>query len=297
MAKALKHRFLNYMPATVEALRALGNSARPKEVVAAVERLVTVPPEDLVNRTKSGQTLFENDVHWCRAYLARAGYIDSTQRGVWRLTESGKKEVFDKAKVDDLVRRVQGRRSTSDSATGDLSSTARIDIASIEVDVDEGPHDENDYSHRTDVLTLLKSLSPSGFEQFCHDLLLESGFESVEVKGRTGDKGIDGVGVLKVNHLYSLKVVFQAKKYEDSVGAPAIRDFRGASLGRADRALLITTGVFTRDAVAEASRDGVAHIELIDGQDIVELMEKLEFGLVPRKAFTIDSAFFGRFSQ
>jgi restriction system protein len=61
--------------------------------------------------------------------------------------------------------------------------------------------------------------------------------------------------------------------------------------------LLITTGVFTRDAVAEASRDGVAHIELIDGQDIVELMEKLEFGLVPRKAFTIDSAFFGRFSQ
>lgn len=35
------------------------------------------------------QTRFENQVHWARFYLAKAGYIDSSQRGVWSLTEKG----------------------------------------------------------------------------------------------------------------------------------------------------------------------------------------------------------------
>ena len=63
----------------------------------------------------------------------------------------------------------------------------------------------------------------------------------VEVTGRSGDGGIDGAGVLRVN-LISFHVRFQCKRYSGSVGAPEIRDFRGAMVGRADKGLFMTTG-------------------------------------------------------
>ena len=89
----------------------------------------------------------------------------------------------------------------------------------------------------------------------------------MEVTGRSGDGGIDGAGVLRVN-LISFHVQFQCKRYAGSVGAPQIRDFRGAMVGRADKGLFITTGAFTTDAQREAVRDGAPAIDLIDGSDL-----------------------------
>jgi len=102
--------------------------------------------------------------------------------------------------------------------------------------------------YRAEVLTRLRSLTSAGFEHFCQELLLETGFEDVEVTGRSGDRGIDGQGILKINPLYSMKVAFQAKRYIDTVGSGVVRDFRDSVVGRADRGLLITTGTFTRGA-------------------------------------------------
>ena len=113
--------------------------------------------------------------------------------------------------------------------------------------------------------------------------------------GRTGDGGIDGIGVLQVNPFVSFKVLFQCKKYAGSVTAPEIRNFRGAMSGRADKGIVITTGSFTADARREATRDGVPQIELVDGEKIIEMLERLELGLKPRKAYELDSAFFGEF--
>jgi restriction system protein len=285
--KSLNLKFLMYMEPTIAALRHLGNSARPKEVVAQVEAMCKVPSDDLTRRTKSGQTIFENQVHWCRAYLAKSGYIDSTQRGVWRLTEQGKTETLTKQRVDEIFRTVQGRGFES---VAEDAEEMPIAITAIEPELSP-----EIVEYKSQAISRLKLLSPAGFEQFCQDVLYESGFESVEVTGRTGDKGIDGVGMLKINPLFSLKVVFQAKKYENSVGSGMVRDFRGASIGRADRGLLITTGTFTRDARQEASRDGAMHIELIDGEDLVNLMEELEFGLKPVKTYVLDDQFFSRY--
>ena len=62
-----------------------------------------------------------------------------------------------------------------------------------------------------------------------------------------GDGGIDGLGVYRMS-LVSFPVFFQCKRYAGSVGASAVRDFRGAMTGRGDKGLLITTGTFTTDA-------------------------------------------------
>src|SRR5262249_19823428 len=46
-------------------------------------------------------------------------------------------------------------------------------------------------------LTFLRKLPPNGFERLCQRLLRASGFEHVEVTGRCGDGGIDGIGIMK----------------------------------------------------------------------------------------------------
>jgi restriction system protein len=128
------------------------------------------------------------------------------------------------------------------------------------------------------------SLPPQGFERFCQRLLRESGFQQVKVTGRSGDGGIDGIGVLQINAFVSFKVLFQCKRYAGSVGSPQVRDFRGAMAGRADTGLILTTGTFTLDAKSEAVRDGVAPIELVDG-------------LIPRTSYEVDERFFDEFKK
>ena len=128
------------------------------------------------------------------------------------------------------------------------------------------------------LLGLLRTLRPDAFERLAQRLLREAGFLKVEVTGRSGDGGIDGVGVLRVN-LLSFQVLFQCKRYQGSVGAGAIRDFRGAMVGRSDKGLLITTGTFTPDAKREATRDGAPAIDLIDGDGLCDLLKQLRLGV------------------
>jgi restriction system protein len=104
-------------------------------------------------------------------------------------------------------------------------------------------------------------------------------FIQVEVTGRGGDGGIDGRGVVRVGGILSFHVIFQCKRYKDTVSAAVVRDFRGAMVGRADKGLLITTGTFTRDARAEAQRDGAPPLDLIDGDELVQKLKELQLGI------------------
>ena len=126
---------------------------------------------------------------------------------------------------------------------------------------------------------LVETLSPAAFERLIQRMLRETGFVQVEVTGKTGDGGIDGRGIAKINGILSFRVVFQCKRYRGSVGASEIRDFRGAMQGRADKGLFITTGYFTREAVKEATRDGAIAIDIVDGEKLAEKLKELSLGV------------------
>jgi len=121
-------------------------------------------------------------------------------------------------------------------------------------------------------------MDPSAFERLSQRILRESGFVKVQVTGKPNDGGIDGVGVLRME-LVSFQVMFQCKRYKGTVSSSAIRDFRGAMTGRADKGLVITTGNFSAEAQREAVRDGAPTIDLIDGDDLCELLKKLKLGV------------------
>ena len=87
------------------------------------------------------------------------------------------------------------------------------------------------------------------------------------------------MGAVRIGGVLSFHVIFQCKRYKDTVSAAVVRDFRGAMVGRSDKGLLVTTGTFTRDARAEAQRDGAPPLDLIDGEELVQKLKDLRLGL------------------
>ncbi|MBK6924488.1 MAG: restriction endonuclease [Thermomonas sp.] len=295
--------FARWINPVLRALGELGGSARPREVVERVAQNEQVPDDVLDLLNPSGGQRFSNQVHWARFFLADAGFIDRSKRGVWKLTEAANAAgQLSASDLLDLVREVQERsRSTSLAAESDASPpVAVVDVSpQVTLSVDpssEAPppdHEEGDYKSR--LLKVLQSLAPSGFERLCQRLLREAGFEQVVVTGKSNDGGIDGHGVLSVNHFVSFRVLFQCKRYSGTVAPAQVRDFRGAMQGRADKGLILTTGSFTTEAKREASRDGAPPIELVDGDELVELFAKLELGLRPVTTYEVDESFFAEY--
>ncbi len=100
--------FVKFMGPVIEALLKLGGSGRPEEVRAEVVRALSIPDAEQAKRLPSGvQSRFENQVHWARFYLAKGGFIDSSQRGVWALTTKARElKNSDMAQWRDVYRRV-----------------------------------------------------------------------------------------------------------------------------------------------------------------------------------------------
>ena len=167
----------------------------------------------------------------------------------------------------------------------------------IETPPDQPLEEAGAVGHSSKLIELLLTLPPSGFERLSQRMLREAGFTQVNVTGRSGDEGIDGHGTLQINELVSFKVMFQCKRYRKSVSPGHVRDFRGAMAGRADKGIIITTGTFTAEARREASRDGVPPIELVDGEKLIDLLERLKLGLKPVTKFEIDEKFFSEFRE
>ena len=280
--------FVQWMGPLLDGLRALGGSAKPKEVSAWIARELKLPPAITEATLKSGGSRFHNQVQWARQYLVWEGLLDDNKRGVWNLSPLGWKARLD----DDAAQAIFLNRVKVSRAQRKREAVPRADPAPEFSEVtapDESPE--------LDLLAILKSLPPYGFELICGRLLREHGFEDVEVTQRSRDGGIDGYGLLRLSPFVSLRVAFQAKRYKDVVTRSAVGEFRNALLGRAEKGVFITTGRFTNDAESEATRDGVVPIELIDGELLVQLFQDKGIGVKPKVVYAIDHAFFDDFRR
>jgi len=279
-------QFVRYFGPLLDALRDLGGSASVDEAVDRVAHNLAVP-DDVLNETlPSGGSRFRNQVAWARFYLVREGLLDSSKHGVWRLTDLGGKTSLSPEQSRKIflkwVKIFQEQRKKKKQEEPLAEAVAEGTGAT-----------SGDY--RENLREVLLSLPPSGFERLSQRLLREAGFTQVVVTGQSGDGGIDGFGVLQINPFVSFKVLFQCKRYSNSVSPSHVRDFRGAMYGRADKGIIVTTGTFTSEAKKEAARDGAPPIELIDGEKLLDLLEKLELGVRPVATFEVDHGFFNEF--
>lgn len=285
-AKSKTAEFVRWMGPLLDVLRELGGSASPREASDAIAEKLRLSDEVRNATTKSGQERFHNQVQWARQYLVWEGLLDASRRGVWALTPVGRaSQLTDKGAHALFLKWVKLHAEKRGQAEPRPPKTE--DPVAEPAALQDGD----------DLLFVLGNLPPKGFERICQRLLRESGFEKVEVTGRTGDGGIDGVGVLQINPLVSFSVVFQCKKWSGSVPSKEIRDFRGAMDGRAEKGIFITTSTFTADARKEAERPGATPIELVDGEKLVEMFEHLELGLIPEVVYRVNHAFFDAFRE
>lgn len=255
----------------MRALVNLGGSGSIDEIYESVVELEKFDEETLAilhNPEKSSQTEIGYRLAWARTYLKKAGYLENSSRGVWALTEKAKLAPdIDSREIVNSVRSLDKKGSQDCNDPADPATS-----------VDESPEEVLAWRERLHHI-LIDEMSPDAFERLTQRMLRESGFVHVEVTGRTGDGGIDGKGIARINGLMSFHIAFQCKKYKGSVGAPEIRNFRGAIVGRADRGMFITTGSFTKAAVEEANRDGAAPIDLVDGDQLADKLKELVLGV------------------
>ncbi|MFC3783801.1 restriction system protein [Sphingopyxis italica] len=265
-------KYHEFFRPTLIALDGLGGSASLAESNDAVMTTMALNPAMLDVEYSSGHgAVLPDRMSWARSYLKGAGYLKSGGRGIWILTDEGREAVSMTAsqlKTDVLAKNKEVEKSAA--AGDDTPSTPQI-----------GNPEAEFLDWKDQLLTKLKSLDPSAFERLSQRLLRESGFVKVEVTGKSGDGGIDGTGILQLS-LMSFHVLFQCKRYQGSVGAGAVRDFRGAMMGRTDKGLIITTGTFSPDARREATRDGAPPIDLIDGEALCEKLKELGLGVETR---------------
>jgi restriction system protein len=279
---------------TLQAIKQLGDSGLIQEIEdRAIEIAGYAEPQLSVLHKNGPQTEIRYRMAWARTYLGKVGALENSSKGVWSITDYGRDLTeADMADIPARVRAMSPRKPRR-------SKRSRLPDNLV-------PKVEEEAQHAIRVLTstafeewsdslleVIQAMPPSSFEKLCQRVLRESGFTKVEVTGRSGDGGIDGIGVLRIA-LLSFQVFFQCKRYKGNVGASSIRDFRGAMVGRTDKGLFITTGSFTPDAKREATRDGAPVLDLIDGETLCTILKDLNLGVGTRQVeeVSIDADWF-----
>ena len=259
---------------TLKALDELGGSGSTGEIYKKVLAIAKLSNEIIDEMHSFTMTEVEYRLMWARTDLKNFGAVVNSKQGVWSLTSKGAKLVK-AAKID--------KKEIKKFACINKKNKGKEE---------DGGEENNVRDWREQVSEILHNIDPYAFEKLAQRLLRECGFSDVEVTKKSGDGGIDGIGKLRINGIFSFNVAFQCKRYKGQVGVPVIRDFRGSLGTNIEKGVLITTGTFTREAKEEASREGRRLIDLMDGEELINKLAEYGIGLNEVKSYEVDVDFF-----
>ena len=249
----------------------------------AIEQLANefdLTEEERKELVPSGQQLtFDNRVSWAKTYLKKAGLVESTRWGYFRITERGFSVLEDRPdkinmKYLERYREFTEFRNSSKSVSEESGDVQEYEESTPEELMGIGHRKlQNDLAY--ELLDNIKRCSPSFFERLVIDLLVKIGYggsreDAGKAIGKSGDEGIDGI--IKEDKLGLDIIYVQAKKWENPVSRPEIQKFAGALQGqRAKKGIFITTSAFSKNAIEYTSVID-SKIILIDGEQLAKLM-------------------------
>jgi restriction system protein len=241
------------MQNTLQALKELGGSGSVQEINEKVYAIANISDEVKIKTRASGTNELYNNLGWARNELKVAQLIESPQRGIWSL-KSGINPALFNIDVNDFVKIENYLCTETDTWK-----------AKVLEQINSFPH------------------NGKGFEKLSKVLLEQYGFSTVEVVGGKNDKGIDGIGMYKVDNTFfdiNIPVVFQCKQWASSIRPTDIRDFRGAMDGKTTFGIFITTGDFSKNAKKEATRPSTSGIIRLINRDLLcEMMKEKSMGI------------------
>jgi len=285
----------DYQSLMLPLLRFAGNKKDEISTGEAVEVLaneLNLTDKDMKEMLPSGiQFTFVNRIGWASTYMKKAGLLEATRRGYFRITERGQELLKKQPKLINvkLLRQYpefiefqqlkgtrRGDKVSSSESVPDISAATPSEAL------------ENAYENLRDelgdeLLARLKKSSPSFFERAVVELLVKMGYggsraDAGKAIGRSGDGGIDGI--IKEDRLGLDVVYIQAKRWDsNSVGRPDVMQFAGAlQAQKATKGIFITTSRFTDEARNYVSQIG-SKIVLIDGEQLTNLMIENDIGV------------------
>jgi restriction system protein len=270
----------------------LDGETRIADVVERLaEQLGLTPTERAELLPSGGQTLFANRVHWAKTYLGKAGLIEGTRRGYFKITPRGQQVIAAKpARIDNnflsqFEEFEKFRRKSNEETAEDQRSVAPAFVNQTQTpdETMRAAHRQIDASLALELIDRIRRAPPEFFERLIVNLLLSMGFggsvvDAGRALGRSGDDGVDGV--IDQDALGLDRVYIQAKRYAsgNNIGSGAIRDFFG-SLDRhkATKGLFVTTSTFSPAAI-ETAQFLSKRIVLVDGEQLTKLMIRHNVG-------------------
>lgn len=279
--------YVTLIEATYTALKQLGGSGRNDEINKAVYAILNVSDE-VLEILHTGRTSFSEidyRLAWARTLLKNYGAITNSSRRVWTIAPA-----FSSISVIDGTV-VEKYRNPSGKAPVEKHEPVEV-VDPENISVEDVPQEAINWRQR--VYDILMNMNPYAFERLTQRVLRECGFTDVIVTKSSGDGGIDGFGKLKINGIISFNIAFQCKRYQGVVGSPVVRDFRSSLTKNIEKGVLITTGTFSKAAQEEAENPGKQQIDLIDGEDFIDMLADYSIGLKEVKDYEIDEDFFSK---
>jgi restriction system protein len=251
------------------------------------------------------QRRWHNRANWACYDLFRAGLLDRPKRGVYLITDEGRRIAATNPKSIDRDFLMQFPKFADFmQTTGTRKSGSGTDpLAPSEKT--STPEEAMGIAYETllaalkrELLERVKQMDPFRFEQLVIDLLLAMGYggsreEAAQVTKASGDEGIDGV--INEDRLGLDVIYLQAKRWQQTVGRKEIQSFVGALAGQqANKGVFITTSEFADTATAYAKKVSQKVI-LIDGRRLADLMIQHNIGVSTSHSYEvkqIDSDYF-----
>lgn len=288
-------------------LLADGNEKSISDIKVKLAEKFKLDEKELKELLPSGnQPIFDNRVGWARTYLKKALLIESSKRGIFKITQRGSSVLKDEIseinagflKKFDEFREFQNIEK--DDSLKSENNLASQDIESTPIEIFEKSYKKIQSDLKSELLEQILSCSPSFFEKLVVDLVINLGYggsrkEAGEAFRTTGDEGIDGI--IKEDKLGLDLIYLQAKRWKKSscVGRPEIQKFAGALQGkRAKKGIFITTSYFSSEA-KEFVTNLDSKIILIDGNELGSLMIESNTGISVISTYSIkriDSDYF-----
>ncbi len=275
----------------------------------AVNRLAAqfqLSEAELKERLPSGQqAIVDNRVGWAKTYLVKAGLLQSTGRGTFKITPQGidflktAPPAIDVSALQSFSKFTDFYGRGSSEEAGIPNTTSQLDLESTPEESIESGYHKIRSALELELLQKIKNCSPQFFENLVVELLLKMGYggsrkDAGQAIGRSGDGGIDGI--IKEDRLGLDSVYVQAKRWDGTtVGRPEIQKFAGAlQMHRARKGVFITTSRFSDEAQDYTSRID-SKIVLIDGVELMQLLVDHNIGVATEKVYElkrIDSDYF-----
>jgi restriction system protein len=283
--------YLDLIYPTLRAVQEAGGSAQAREITAQVLADIGATDDQLeLTYENQPKSVLVDRVDWARSYATSGGALDRPKRALYVLTPFGREiltlpEAGARKRVREMDREVRARRRRERRpAEHDITEDPEVGLPA--------PTSE---SWKDALLQRLHRLTSDGFEEFVIFLLKAYGMELIRV-GKSGDEGIDGIGLAPLSPVLSSRVAVQAKRYDPSaaIGREVVALFqRDAAAAGAERAVLVTLGRFS-PAARKAAVAATPTVNLIDGDRLCDLVEEQRIGV--RSVTTVIEEWFDRFS-